>query len=164
MRRIATNNRTISAESKEEKDSHTRRNQAGKGKERHQASKTDPQTSDPIALPASRCSRLHFNSYSSSTDTTRGRSPQILPGKLGAGNLRPTDSWVVLGYSFKLVTTPHQAGDSLPKPILFAADLSRLVSASIHDLEHESAIQEVSPHPDQFISQVFLVPKKDGSQ
>lgn len=39
-----------------------------------------------------------------------------------------------------------------------------MVSKEIRKLEAKSAIKPVSPRPDQLSSQIFLVPKKDGSQ
>ena len=67
-----------------------------------------------------------------------------------------------MGYSLELIATPHQA--RLPKPLRFTANLSNMVTENIHELQQMSAIQKVNPHPNQFISQIFLVPKKDGSQ
>jgi hypothetical protein len=43
-------------------------------------------------------------------------------------------------------------------------ELSQMISGKILELEQKSAIWRVNPRPDQFISQIFLVPKKDGSQ
>ena len=39
-----------------------------------------------------------------------------------------------------------------------------MISDKIQELEQKSAMRKVNPRPDQFISQIFLVPKKDGSQ
>ena len=76
-----------------------------------------------------------------------------------------SDPWiwqVVMGHSLELIANPRQ--DSPPKPIMFAAYLSRMISDKICELELKSAIQKVDLQPDQFISQIFLVPKKDGGQ
>ena len=132
----------ISAESKEGKDSHTKRNQAGKGKERHQLLRQIIKSLTPLpSLPADvlGCTLTPIPHLQTLLEVGRL--------KFGLANWEQVTSdpwicWVVLGYSLELVTTLHQVGDSLPKPILFAVDLSRLVSSSIHNLEQESAIQE----------------------
>lgn len=54
--------------------------------------------------------------------------------------------------------------DRCLKPLVFTGDLDKMVSEEICKLEAKSAIKPADPRPDQFISQIFLVPKKDGSQ
>ena len=76
-----------------------------------------------------------------------------------------SDPWiwhVVRGYSLELVAEPRQ--NIVPRPIQFTRELNVLISGKVQELKQRSAIQKVSPVPDQFISQIFLVPKKDGSQ
>jgi hypothetical protein len=48
-----------------------------------------------------------------------------------------------MGYSLELIANPRQ--DSPPKPIMFAANLSRMISDKIHELELKWAIQKVDP-------------------
>ena len=76
-----------------------------------------------------------------------------------------SDPWiwqVVKGYPLELIATPQQ--DRPPRPIEFAGDLSKVILEEIHELEQKSAVQKVTPRPDQFVSQIFLVSKKDGGQ
>ena len=76
-----------------------------------------------------------------------------------------SDPWIwqtVSGYPLDLIAKPHQ--ERPPMPIRFTPHLSRMISDKVHELKGKSAIQHVKPQQDQFISQIFLVPKKDGSQ
>ena len=73
-----------------------------------------------------------------------------------------SDPWiwqVAAGYPLDLIAELRQ--DRPPKPMTLTEDLSRMISDEISKLEQLSAIQSVS---DQFVSQIFLVPKMDGSQ
>ena len=128
-RRIATPNCTPSVGSKEEEDTSIRRSPIKRGKvQRSQASWTDPPTNNqprPTDPNATQYSQHYPSTYPTTGEPARGWSPQIC---LVNWKRVTSDPWiwqVVMGY---LIANPQQ--DSPPKPIMFAADLSRTKSTS----------------------------------
>jgi len=72
------------------------------------------------------------------------------------------DQWVlevVRGYKLQLLSTPIQ--DASPRVI--EAKRAHLVSEEVQNLLTKGAIKIVSPCHNQFLSRIFVVPKKDGS-
>lgn len=75
------------------------------------------------------------------------------------------DPWiigVVKGYHLELVSTPHQRKESYHRQ-LSSTDQS-LVREDVEKLIAKQAVTEVEVIPSQFVSRLFLVPKKDGSK
>ena len=89
-----------------------------------------------------------------------------------AGNLRlhvlewkklTSDSWVIntiTGYKFEFISKPIQK--VVPKPIEFSVEKSKIVDEEISDLLRKGAISVSKFEKDQFISNIFLVAKKNG--
>ena len=74
-----------------------------------------------------------------------------------------SDPWIlqpVSGYHLEFETTPHQV--NLPKFPKFTKREAALIESEIRKLISKGAVTEVSPCDDEFISTVFLVPKKTG--
>ena len=96
-----------------------------------------------------------------------------LPNKVG-GRLRlcvhnwkrlTTDPFIwqiVGGLRIPLINRPHQGQEPVQYPLSQAETL--LVGEEISKMLEKGAISEVQPSRDQFVSPLFLVPKKDGSQ
>jgi hypothetical protein len=83
------------------------------------------------------------------------------------GNWRiiSSDAWiaqVVGGYRLELMTQPNQRNP--PCPITMGKAESMAITSEIGKLSEKGAIKPVQPYVGQFLSQLFLVPKKDGSQ
>jgi len=75
-----------------------------------------------------------------------------------------SDSWVlevVQGYHLELQQQPFQQAPAVTRPR--SQEEQILMEREILELLRKKAIEEVSPSPDQFVSSLFLVPKKDGS-
>ena len=75
------------------------------------------------------------------------------------------DQWVlqtVGGYQLHLLRTPHQY--QVPNMIKTTLDNSSLVTLEITELLSKGAIVETQLTPHSFVSQIFLVEKKDGGQ
>ena len=76
-----------------------------------------------------------------------------------------TDPWVlqvVKGYRLEFTTTPWQG--SAPRQIPFGGSLEEKISKEVQELCRKQAVKRVTAKDSQFLSQIFLVPKKDGSQ
>ena len=77
-----------------------------------------------------------------------------------------SDPWVlntIQGYKIKFWAQPKQAHP--PTPLHFSQKETELMKAEILKLIKKQAISVVSPSANQgFLSRIFLVPKKDGSQ
>ena len=74
-----------------------------------------------------------------------------------------SDPWnlqAVSGYHLEFETTPHQV--NLPKFPKFTKRETALIESEIRKLISKGAVTELSPCDDEFISTVFLVPKKTG--
>ena len=67
---------------------------------------------------------------------------------------------MVNGYKLELAATPTQ--QSQPVTMVTHTNQS-LVEAEIQKLQDKGAIRMVNPCPGQYVSRIFLVPKKDGS-
>ena len=66
----------------------------------------------------------------------------------------------VSGYDLGFETTPHQV--NLPKFPKFSERETALIESEIKNLISKGAVTEVSPCDNEFISTVFLVPRKTG--
>ena len=74
-----------------------------------------------------------------------------------------SDPWIlqtVSGYHLEFETTPHQV--NLPKFAKYSESETVLIESEIRKLISKGAVTEVSPCDNEFISTVFLVPKKTG--
>ena len=74
-----------------------------------------------------------------------------------------SDQWVlqvVRGYKLELTSTPTQS--SQPLTVVTKANQS-LVGEEVQKLLDKGAIKMTSPCPTQYVSRIFVVPKKDGS-
>ena len=76
-----------------------------------------------------------------------------------------SDNWVlqsVQGYHLELVRQPIQ---KVPPPELHLSEIAQQhIEAEVEKLIQKEAVLAVSAMPNQFISSIFAVPKKDGSQ
>ena len=66
------------------------------------------------------------------------------------------------GYNLELLATPQQ--QRIPKGIPVAAEMEPVMEEEIQRLSTMQAIRRVTAQQDQYVSQLFLVPKKDGTQ
>ena len=57
---------------------------------------------------------------------------------------------------------PDPSGSSY-KQINFSENEEKLVKAGIHKLESKQVVREVQSEPGEFVSTIFLRPKKDGN-
>ena len=74
-----------------------------------------------------------------------------------------TDPWIleaVSGYSLELASQPYQL--FTPSPINFSDSESAAVQSEIQNLLDKGAIEHVEYTQGEFISTLFLVPKKSG--
>ena len=74
-----------------------------------------------------------------------------------------SDPWIletVSGYHLEFESLPYQSKP--PKLPTFSAKETELIEAEINKLIAKGAISEVHPRNDEFISNLFLVPKKTG--
>ena len=74
-----------------------------------------------------------------------------------------TDPWIleaVSGYRLELASQPYQL--FTPSPINFSDSVSAVVQSEIQTLLDKSAIDHVEYTQGEFISTLFLVPKKSG--
>ena len=83
----------------------------------------------------------------------------VLPGELEDHFLRCLDR---AGGGLELMTQPNQRRP--PCPITMGKAESMAITSEIGKLSEKGAIKTVQPCVGQFLSQLFLVPKKDGSQ
>lgn len=67
-----------------------------------------------------------------------------------------------MGYRLELIGTPNQ--HKPPHPMPLGETKQNLVSEEIRKLSAKKAVLQVQPKTGQFLSRLFLVPKKDGSQ
>ena len=75
------------------------------------------------------------------------------------------DKWVlqtVAGYQLELLGVPYQARH--PPPTRVSLENQAQISAEVSELLSKGAITETRVSTDQFVSQLFLVEKKDGGQ
>ena len=76
------------------------------------------------------------------------------------------DQWVLLttvaGYQLELVTTPHQT--TYPHPMNGSKEEQAQVTREVTELPSKGAIQETQLLAESFVSQIFLVEKKDGGR
>ena len=82
-----------------------------------------------------------------------------------AGRMLTKDQCVlqtVGGYQLDLLRTPHQY--QVPNQIKTTRENSSLVTLEVTELLSKRAIVETQLTPHNFISQIFLVEKKDGGQ
>ena len=98
----------------------------------------------------------------------------LLPVEVGAyaGNLAnfllswrsiTSDPWVleaVSGYHLEFCTKPVQT--KLPNPPILSVADKEIIDEELHKLLHKGAIEQAPYCKDQFISNMFLVPKKTG--
>ena len=94
--------------------------------------------------------------------------PTILAGRLAhfLPNWRlissdPDVLVAVVGYKLELIEEPTQT--CLPPVLHFSKAESAKIDAEILDLQQKGALNPVHSVPDQFISNLFLVPKRDGT-
>ncbi|XP_056380443.1 uncharacterized protein LOC130275879 [Hyla sarda] len=74
-----------------------------------------------------------------------------------------TDSWVlntILGYQIEFMCPPHQTLN--PQPIYLSEDNKNLIDMEIKELSSKNAIIQIPSHTSGFLSNLFLVKKKDG--
>ena len=69
--------------------------------------------------------------------------------------------WTVSGCKVELFETPHQVKP--PQAHKFSTPEMELIEKEIKELEEKEAIEQVSPVQNQFLSNLFLVKKKDGA-
>ena len=72
------------------------------------------------------------------------------------------DQWVlqeVQGYELEMTSIPNQ---QFPPGSLDVKNI-HLLGGEIQKLMDKGKVTSVLPYPSQFLSQIFLVPKKDGS-
>jgi len=89
---------------------------------------------------------------------TAGRLPQCLQNWQEI----TADQWilqVVQGYKLELLATPAQKSP----PRTLGAKNHHLIGEEVQKLIAKGAVRRVTPCADQFLSQIFLVPKRDGS-
>lgn len=76
-----------------------------------------------------------------------------------------SDPWIletVQGYRLELTGTPQQAHEPLPRGV--TAEQKELLRNECQVMQEKGAIQPVHEREDQFVSSVFVIPKKDGRQ
>ena len=76
-----------------------------------------------------------------------------------------SDPWVlsaVKGYALELDHQPHQV--HAPYQRALSSEAERTLDLEVGKLLDKKAVVRVEPSPGQFVSSVFTVPKKDGSQ
>ena len=74
------------------------------------------------------------------------------------------DPWVLGlldGYRLELISTPIQL--RLPKAGIYSQEQATSIAVEIGKLLEKGAIKEVRPVPGQFISSIFMVPKRGGA-
>ena len=74
-----------------------------------------------------------------------------------------TDPWILeafSGYRLELASQPYQL--FTPSPIIFSDSESAVVQSEIQTLLDKGAIEHVEYTQGEFISTLFLVPKKNG--
>ena len=74
-----------------------------------------------------------------------------------------TDPWIleaVSGYRLELASQPYQL--FTPSPTIFSDSESEIVQSEIQTLLDKGAIEHVEYTQGEFISTLFLVPKKNG--
>lgn len=79
-------------------------------------------------------------------------------------HLYTSDKWIletIQGYKIEFTEPPFQF--HIPNEIPFSDDQAHLVDQEVESLLQKGAIELVSPSSDQFLSTIFIVPKKDGS-
>ena len=75
------------------------------------------------------------------------------------------DQWVlhtVAGYQLDLISAPYQS--HMPQQIQTTTENATLITAEVAELVSKGAIVETQLSPDSYVSQIFLVEKKDGGQ
>ena len=75
------------------------------------------------------------------------------------------DQWAlqtVAGYQLDLISTPCQT--HMPHQIQTTVENATLITAEVAELLSKGAIVETQLSPDSYVSQIFLVEKKDGGQ
>ena len=79
-------------------------------------------------------------------------------------NLITSDPWVlnaIQGYQLELESNPFQMG--APPPLQYKQQETSLIQEDVRKLIQKGAIAPVNPSPQQFVSQIFVVPKEDGT-
>jgi len=74
------------------------------------------------------------------------------------------DPWVlqtVQGFQIPLVLIPVQV--SPPPQIHLSVEQQDVVSTKVQPMVQKEAVSVILPHEGEFVSQIFLVPKKDGN-
>ena len=66
------------------------------------------------------------------------------------------------GYQLELTSTPHQA--RVPHQIRCPPENMAQITTEVRELINKGAIVETQVTPQSFVSQIFLVEKKDGGQ
>ena len=66
-----------------------------------------------------------------------------------------------MGYKLEFTTTPLQTG--LPPVLHFSKSDSAKIDTEIQSLIQKGALKQVQPEAEQFLSNLFLVPKRDGT-
>ncbi len=89
------------------------------------------------------------------------RKAQTLWGSLGENYNRPVDHRNNPGYKLEFASVPSQK--ITPKPRAFPRRIQRALSQELFLLQQKGAIKKVEPCPGAFLSNVFTVPKKEGS-
>ena len=110
----------------------------------------------------------HQNTEGQSVNKVNVHSVPLLQAGSLSGNLPKwreftSDPWIlqtVSGYHLEFETTLHQV--NLPKFPKFTERETALIESEIKKLISKGAVTEVSPCDNDFISTVFLVPKKTG--
>ena len=86
-----------------------------------------------------------------------------LPSFLGNWSKLTEDPWVlqvVGGYQIEFLETPHQS--YAPQEVQVSLEMQSQISEEIVELLSKGAIEEAQLSPQSFVSQIFLVEKKDG--
>ena len=94
-------------------------------------------------------------------------NPALLAGRLGhfLPNWRritndPTILEMIRGYKLEFTSTPVQS--TVRRPLQFSCSETEKIDLEISALLEKEALHVVKPVSDQFISNLFLVPKRDG--
>ena len=94
-------------------------------------------------------------------------NPALLAGRLGhfLPNWRritndPTILEMIQGYKLEFTSTPVQS--TVRRPLQFSCSETAKIDLEISALLEKEALHVVKPVSDQFISNLFLVPKRDG--
>ena len=110
----------------------------------------------------STCSHFNFQSFKSrfcSGGKSAGRLGHFLPNWRRITN-DPTILKMIQGYRLEFTSTPVQS--TVRRPLQFSYPETEKIDLEISALLEKEALHVIKPVSDQFISNLFLVPKRDG--